>query len=89
MKQHLVCLFSLATLLLSLPTSQLPPNLHQLPLTLTSNYVYYADLYFGTNGQNISLLLDTGSKTLAAFCTLCQNGCVGDQEFNTDKSTTF
>lgn len=90
MKQHLACLLSLATLLLLvLPSHQLPPHIHKLPLTLTSNYVYYADLYFGTNAQNISLLVDTGSKTLAAFCTLCKKGCVGDQEFNTDQSPTF
>ncbi len=78
MSQHLIyCFYVTLLLLLLIPSNQVPAHIHKLPLTLTSNYVYYADLYFGTNEQNISLLVDTGSKTLAAFCNLCQKGCVG------------
>lgn len=62
--------------LLSLTLSQTPPHVHKLPLQLTSNYVYYADLYFGSDQQNITVLVDTGSRTLAAFCSLCRQGCL-------------
>jgi len=33
-------------------------------------------MYFGKQSQKLSLLVDTGSRTLAAFCTLCEKGCI-------------
>jgi hypothetical protein len=75
--------------LFNLACCSTPPYIHKFPLQLTSNYVYYADLYFGTHGQNISLLVDTGSKTLAAFCTLCEKGCELAEEFQIETSPSF
>lgn len=48
-----------------------PVNIHKIPLRLSSNYVYYATLGFGTNYQQVELLVDTGSQNMAIFCDLC------------------
>jgi hypothetical protein len=54
----------------------LPAHIHKTPITVAANYEIYASLYFGSQGKKLDLLLDTGSRTLAAFCDLCQNGCI-------------
>jgi hypothetical protein len=76
-KQNFHCLLVLLSILCAV-SNQLPPYLHKMPLNLTANYVYYATLYFGSDQQNISVLVDTGSRTLAAFCSLCTRGCLLD-----------
>lgn len=76
-------------LLLVFTSCSVPTYVHKMPLKLTENYVYYADLYFGTDSQNITLLVDTGSRTMAIFCSLCKHGCVVPQEFKIETSPTF
>ena len=48
-----------------------PINIHKIPLRLSPEYVYFATLAFGTDGQKIEVLLDTGSQNIAVFCDLC------------------
>jgi len=57
-------------------SSSLPPHIHKTPIRVAQNYEIYASLYFGNEAKPLELLLDTGSRTLAAFCDLCQQGCV-------------
>jgi len=57
--------------LLAKPICSLPPNIHKIPLRLSTEYVYFATLGFGTNKQEIEVLVDTGSENIAIFCDIC------------------
>ncbi len=67
--------FFLLLALLVYSAIPLPQHIHKIPLTLSSNYAYFAELYLGNNKQNVKLLVDTGSRTMAAYCSLCFKGC--------------
>lgn len=54
-------------------------SIRKMTLRLSSGYVYYATLAFGTRNQNLELLVDTGSQNLAIFCDLCTNNCNPEQ----------
>ena len=69
--------------------SSTPAHLHKIKLTLTGNYVYYAHLHFGSHYQEMEMLLDTGSRTMAIFCDTCHKGCIKEKEFKTKHSTSF
>jgi hypothetical protein len=75
--------------LLGLVSAALPLGLTKLPLNFTSNYVYYADLYLGSQTQQVRVLVDTGSDTLAVFCSRCTNGCLREEEFKAESSASF
>lgn len=84
-----VCKVLLFLVFLGLVSAALPLGLTKLPLNFTSNYVYYADLYLGSQVQQVRVLVDTGSDTLAVFCSRCTNGCLPEEEFKADSSASF
>ena len=81
--QKLIRIYVLATLLFLLvlhpSLCQQPEYIHKIPLRLSNNYVYYANLTFGSRNQLMELQLDTGSRTMAIFCDICERGCVLSQ----------
>ena len=76
-------------LLQTLPTYTQTDHIHKIPLRLSSGYVYYATLAFGTSNQNLELLVDTGSQNIAIFCDICVTNCVSEQEFKTVESNAY
>jgi len=86
LKKTLLALLA-TTLILTSATST--THIHKIPLRLSSDYVYYATLSFGSQQQPMEVLLDTGSRTLAVFCDLCQRGCPKHLEFKTSESDSY
>lgn len=72
---HRPAILALLAILITVIYSDPTPHIHKIPLRLSSNYVYYATLNFGSESQPMEVLLDTGSRTLAVFCDLCKQGC--------------
>ena len=79
----------LAFCLVDLATGQSASKIHKIPLRVASNYEYFATLGFGSNFQQLEVQVDTGSRAIAVFCDICEQGCVLEEELKTSESTTF
>ena len=82
-------LLALLAIILILTSATSTTHIHKIPLRLSSDYVYYATLSFGSQQQPMEVLLDTGSRTLAVFCDLCQRGCPKHLQFKTSESDSY